>query len=60
LSDASATARTFSGRLSVRLAVPSGDLKRSPMLKPNLVAIWTLSQRPLKARPSSSSLVKGP
>ena len=32
----------------------------SSMRKPNLVAITTSSRRPLSARPSSSSLVKGP
>ena len=53
-SDASTTSRMCAGRLSTPETVASW--KR----KPNFVAMVAAWRRPLRARPSSASLVNGP
>src|SRR5271170_4630702 len=53
LSDASATSRMRSGRLSI-------PVFESPFLNPNLVAITTLSRIGASASPTSSSFANGP
>ena len=53
-SEASTTSRMCSGRLSSPVILPPS------IRKPNFVAMITWSRRPFSARPSSSSLWKGP